>query len=115
VNAAKGPWRVSLAAAADADFAEILYWTAERFGRAQAEAYAETLWAALDALTEGPSILGAKPRNDIAPGIHTLHVARSGRKGSHFVVFRPRRERGREVIQILRILHDAMDLHSHVP
>lgn len=115
MNPGKGPWRVSLAAAAEADFAEILYWTAERFGRSQAEAYAETIGAALDALTEGPSILGAKPRDDIAPGIHTLHVARSGRKGSHFVVFRIGRNKGRDVIEVLRILHDAMDLRSHIP
>jgi toxin ParE1/3/4 len=58
-----------MAAAADADFSEIVRWTAERFGR----------------------------------------------KARHFVMFRIDREGDREVIEVLRILHDAMDMAEHVP
>lgn len=108
-------WRVRLTAAAESDFQDILYWTAGRFGEAQARVYADTLSAALQALTAGPTVLGAKIRDDIAKGVFTLHVARGGRKGRHFVVFRVGKDEGREVIEVLRLLHDAMDLPRHVP
>jgi toxin ParE1/3/4 len=41
-----------------------------------------------------------------------LHIARYGRKASHFVVFRVSEE---QVLDILRILHDRMDLSRHIP
>jgi plasmid stabilization system protein ParE len=34
---------------------------------------------------------------------------------SHFVMFRIGYEQGREVIEVLRLLHDAMDLQRHLP
>ena len=55
----RGRWRVRLAAAAEADFHQILRWTAEHFGESQARAYADTLSAAIEALTEGPQVAGA--------------------------------------------------------
>jgi toxin ParE1/3/4 len=108
-------WPVRLAAAAEVDFHNILLWTAERFGAAQARVYAETLSMALEALAAGPTVSGAKARDDIARGVFTLHVARRGRKGRHFVVFRIGRHEGGEVIDVLRLLHDSMDLPRHVP
>lgn len=108
-------WPVRLAAAAEADFQDILRWTTERFGVAQAEIYAETLSSAVAALTAGPTVLGARRRDEIGKGLFTLHVARSRRKGRHFVVFRIGHDQGREVIEVLRLLHDAMDLPRHAP
>jgi toxin ParE1/3/4 len=115
VTTGSDPWAVRLTAAAEVDFEDILRWTVERFGDAQARAYAETLSSALEALVAGPSVIGAKARDDIAKGLFTLHVARQGRKGRHFVVFRIGRDREREVIEVLRLLHDAMDLPRHLP
>jgi toxin ParE1/3/4 len=115
VTAGSDPWAVRLTAAAEVDFEDILRWTVERFGDAQARAYAETLLSALQALVAGPSVIGAKARDDIAKGLFTLHVARQGRKGRHFVVFRVGRDKEREVIEVLRLLHDAMDLPRHLP
>jgi toxin ParE1/3/4 len=57
---------------------------------------------------------GAKPRDDIAPGLRSLHVARSGRKGRHIIIFRARGSDKTAVIEVLRILHDAMDLPRHL-
>ncbi len=108
-------WAVRLTATAEDDFRGILSWTVERFGERQARIYAKTLTNALEALSAGPSAIGAIARNDIAPGLFALHVARRGRKGRHFVVFRIGGERGRQVIEVLRLLHDAMDLPRHVP
>jgi len=106
---------VCLTAAAEADFQEILRWTSVQFGQAQARVHAETLSVALNDLAAGPTVTGARERSDIAKGISTLHVARKGRKGRHFVMFRTGHDQGREVIEVLRLLHDAMDLQRHLP
>lgn len=107
-------WTVSLVAAAEADFRQILRWTVEQFGSAQARAYSNILLAALQELSEGPDIVGARKRDDIAEGLYTLHVARKGRKGRHFVLFRIRNSVGQDHIEVLRLLHDAMDLQRHL-
>ena len=81
-------WTVRLTATAEADFQEILLWTVDQFGEAQARAYAETISVALADLAAGPTVVGARERDDIGKGLSTLHVARNGRKGRHFVLFR---------------------------
>jgi toxin ParE1/3/4 len=106
-------WPVRLTAAAAADFRNIVRWTAEWFGQAQARSYARTLSAAIEALAEGPSIIGVKRRDDVSEGLFTLHVARGGRKGRHLLMFRIGRDR--DVIEVLRVVHDLMDLPHHVP
>jgi toxin ParE1/3/4 len=39
-------------------------------------------------------------------------VARQGRRGRHFLVFRQIEDR---CIDVLRLLHDGMDLARHIP
>ena len=104
-------WRVRLADQAALDLLDIATWTAENFGPRQAEHYAETMTLAIEALHDGPMPPGCKARDDIGPGIRTLHVARQGRKGRHFVVFK---ESEGQIIDVLRLLHDSMDLSKHV-
>ena len=107
-------WTVRLTAAAEQDFQAIIAWTIEHFGEDQALAYAETLALALEALTEGPSIIDARRRDEILKGLCSLHVARNGRKGRHFIMFRVSTKSG-EHIEVLRLLHDSMDLPRHFP
>ena len=104
-------WTVRLGRQAEQDYVEILQWTAKTFGEGQASTYAETMACAIEALEDGPDVLGAKARDDIQPGIRTLHVARQGRAGRHFVVFRVAGSH----IDVLRLLHDSMDLPRHLP
>jgi toxin ParE1/3/4 len=110
--AEKQRWTIRLAASAEADMRGILRWTKDQFGEAQAQTYAQTLTAALAALAQtGLSTAGAKARDDIGKGLYTLHVARHGRKGRHFLLFRAGRDDKRaSTLDVLRILHDAMDL-----
>jgi len=105
-------WKLRLAAQAELDFFEIITWTLENFGERQAETYAETLTLAIEALHDGPEQLRAKAQDDIGPGIRTLHVARRGRSGRHFVVFSEAKDK---YIDVLRLLHDSMDLARHIP
>lgn len=113
--ATKPPWPVRLTAAAETDFRGIVRWTCERFGEAQARACADTLVSAIADLTQGPAVFGAKVRNDIDPALFTLHISRGGRRGRHFLIFRIGHDERRDVIEVLRILHDAMDVPGHVP
>ncbi|HRW60906.1 MAG TPA: type II toxin-antitoxin system RelE/ParE family toxin [Defluviicoccus sp.] len=113
--AGEPPWPVRLTAAAEADFRSIVRWICERFGEAQARAYADTLVSAITALAQGPAIPGAKARNDINSGLFTLHVARGGRRGRHFLMFRIGHDGDRDLVEVLRILHDAMDVPRHMP
>ena len=104
-------WTVRLGRQAEQDYIEILQWTTKTFGEGQASTYAETIVRAIEALEDGPDVLGARAREDIQPGIRTLHVARLGRAGRHFVVFRVAGSN----IDVLRLLHDSMDLPRHFP
>jgi len=110
----KQRWTIRLAEAAGQDYQAILRWTVENFGRAQARTYAKTLNSALQDLAQGPDVIGARLREDIGPDIHTLHVARHGRKGRHFVVFRISPSPDASIIEVLRLLHDSMDLPRHL-
>ena len=105
-------WRVRLGAAAEVDFANILKWTVENFGERQSRVYRETLILAISELADGPDVAGSKARDEIMPGLRTLHVARHGRRGSHFLMYRAAPKR---MIEIVRILHDRMDLERQAP
>ena len=115
MNAGEHRWTVRLTAAAEADFREILRWTLAQFGERQTRVYADTLSAALRDLVAGPTIPGTRNRDEIAKGIFSLHVARKGRKGRHFVMFRVTHDQRSDVIEVLRLMHDAMDLPRHLP
>jgi toxin ParE1/3/4 len=108
-------WPVRLTTSAESDIRQILAWTFEKFGEAQARTYAETLSATLEALADGPTISGARKRADIGRGISSIHVARHGRRGRHFALFRVGRHENQDVIDVLRILHDTMDFQRHLP
>lgn len=108
-------WTARIAGAAEADFEAILLWTLEQFGDAQAGVYSEILSAAVQALIAGPEQPGIKARPEIGRDLFTLHVSRYGRRGRHFVLFRVDADSANRQIDVLRILHDSMDLARHVP
>ena len=109
------PWTVRLTKTAESDFQSIIVWTLREFGDLQARIYADTLSAALVALAAGPTAVGAKERSEIGKGVFTLHVARDGHKGRYFVLFRVGGGKHQRHIEVLRLLHDAMDLPRHIP
>jgi toxin ParE1/3/4 len=105
-------WRVRLGAHAQRDLLSILHWTAENFGAGQATNYRTTILESIHELAVGPDVAGARKRDEIGRGLYTLHVARHGRRGRHLLLYRV--EGGRN-IEIIRILHDSMDLRRHLP
>ena len=104
-------WRVRLGAVAEVDFANILKWTTETFGARQSRVYRDTIVQAIGELTDGPNVAGSRARDEIMAGLRTLHVARRGHRGSHFLMYRAASS---GTIEIVRILHDRMDLQRHV-
>ncbi|MBL8548450.1 MAG: type II toxin-antitoxin system RelE/ParE family toxin [Hyphomonadaceae bacterium] len=103
---------VRLGGEAERDFAAILAWTEDQFGRQQASTYKTTLWQAIRAIAADPFCVGSKSRDaDVGPNFRTLHVARAGRKGRHIVLYRVEGD----MILILRILPDAMETSRHLP
>jgi toxin ParE1/3/4 len=105
-------WKVRLTAAAEADVHAIVLWMAEHFGVEQARRYRATILAALRDLDAGPEAVGVRERVELGRGLKSLHVARHGRRGRHLILFTVGAE---DRIQILRILHDSMDLARHLP
>jgi toxin ParE1/3/4 len=104
-------WDVNLSKAAELDFANILDWTVHNFGARQSRIYRDTLVQAIKELEAGPDVTGSKALDEITRGLRTVHVARRGRRGSHFLAYRTTAER---TIEIVRILHDKMDAQRHV-
>jgi toxin ParE1/3/4 len=105
-------WQIRLGAAAEMDFADILQWTTEDFGARQTRIYRDTLVRAIAELAGGPEPAGSSLRDQILPGLRTLHVARHGRRGRHLILYRAREG---QQIEIGRILHDRMDIKRHGP
>lgn len=105
-------WRVNLSPRADADLDEIRSWTEQRFGRAQAARYGSAFEAAFLRLSRQPDGAGTRDRADLAQGVRSLHVRSAGLRGRHLILYRLRQP---DVVEILRVLHDAMDLPRHLP
>ena len=108
-------WSVRVTAAAQDDIEDILGWTLDQFGELQMRAYAQTISSAVQALGDGTNAIGAKSRSEIAIGLYSLHVARNHHKGRHLLLVRSGRDKDHEVIEVLRVLHDSMDLIRHLP
>ncbi|MGE0719035.1 MAG: type II toxin-antitoxin system RelE/ParE family toxin [Alphaproteobacteria bacterium] len=104
-------WRVSLAALAEADLRLLVEWSVATFGSEQAERYRAAVVATAVELTGGPDLAGSRRREDLRPGLRSIHVARHGRRGRHLLMYRIAAP---VHIEVLRILHDAMDLPRHV-
>jgi toxin ParE1/3/4 len=105
-------WRIRLGSEAERDYVSILDYTADTFGQRQAELYKTLLQETLAMLAAGPAAIGSIARDEIRPGLRSLHIARGDRRGRHFVLYRPV---AGNVIMVLRILHDSMDLARHIP
>ena len=105
------PWRVRVGNEAERDFVQILRYTLDTFGERQAANYKALLIEALASLSDGPQVPGSRSREEILAGLRTLHVGKRGRPARHFIMYRTS---DAQTIDVLRILHDAMDIARHV-
>jgi toxin ParE1/3/4 len=106
-------WTPILTAKAQNDLRQIVEWTTARFGEAQSSAYRDTILSAIKELRSGPDLPGARDRDALIVGLRMIHVGRHGKRGRHFILFRVRPDES-GIIDVLRILHDSMDLQRHL-
>ena len=94
--------RFVLSPAAQADLEDIWRYSVERWSPAQAERYVLAIRGACDDLASG--VQAGQDADDIRDGYRKLRV------GSHVLFFR----RSGAVIDVVRILHQRMDLPSRL-
>ena len=93
---------LKLSPEAQKDFASILRYTGERWGRSQLLTYRDKLHGALMLLGGNPAL--GHPSAEL-PATHRLYFV-----GSHVIVYRTREE----VTEVVRILHQRMSIPRNV-
>ena len=92
----------TLSPAAQADLESIWDYTVRHWGEAQAERYTRGIQAACEALGNGTLV--SRSADDIRAGYRKATV------GSHVMFFRVQGD----VVEIIRILHQSMDVERHL-
>ena len=92
----------TLSPAAQSDLESIWDYTVSHWGVAQAEDYTRKIQAACEALSEGRMV--SRSAEDIRAGYRKAAV------GSHMMFFRMQSG----VMEIVRILHQSMDVERHL-
>ena len=109
---------MKVSAPAQDDLIQILTWTQQAFGDMGRVRYENLISTALVDLRKDPGCAGVRQRPDIGKGVCTYHLVSSRTRVSsseqvakprHFVLFRV----SRQVFEVARLLHDAMDFTRH--
>jgi toxin ParE1/3/4 len=119
--------RLRISSAAKADIEDLLAWSEQRFGVAARRRYEALLTCALRDVAEDGSRPGVRARPELGAGVFSYHLFFSRKRAArgsavpaigavqqprHLVVWRIA-EPG--FADILRVLHDAMEISRHVP
>nr|MDP2190235.1 type II toxin-antitoxin system RelE/ParE family toxin [Rhodoferax sp.] len=108
-----------LSAAAQQDISRILEWTQDAFGDSGRARYENLISTTLIDLRADPTRAGVRQRDDIGKSVCTYHLVSSRKrtdankhvaKPRHLVLFRVKKN----VIEVARLLHDAMDFVQHL-
>lgn len=108
-------YTLRLSTPAQNDIARILEWTQTSFGDLGRTRYEKLIAAALVDLRTDPARAGVRVRDDIAPAVCSYALSFSRKrvttadqiaKPRHLVLFRVKGE----VVEVARLLHEAMDL-----
>jgi toxin ParE1/3/4 len=107
--------RYRLTRLAGADFAEILRFTRRRWGQQQLAIYHRLLDDGVTAVAQEPERLNSHGRDDLRSGLRSFHIGLLATRPSlgHHVIYY--RIAGDDVVEILRILHERMEISSRLP
>ncbi|MEE5093495.1 type II toxin-antitoxin system RelE/ParE family toxin [Pseudomonas alliivorans] len=101
---------------------DILRLSQTQFGDQARQRYQALILAALQALADTPYRIGSHERDELAPSLRSYHLvySRHQAKHPHGTVKSPRhvvfyRVSNDEMIEVVRLLHDAMDVQLHLP
>ena len=100
---------VVYAPAALARFADVLEYTIEKFGEAQADAHTAQLVARIEALATGTGPR-ARPCELLMQGVRDASGLTCYREGSHFLILREKPD----TLEVVEILHGRMNLDEHL-
>jgi len=95
--------KLDLTDAAIDDLKSIRDYTLETWGGEQVEKYLEAVWSRFELIRKNPNHWRHRP--DLFPGCQIAT------QGNHVILFRIHQE----VLQIIRVLHGAMDLPKYIP
>ncbi|WP_416769600.1 type II toxin-antitoxin system RelE/ParE family toxin [Pseudomonas sp. RHF3.3-3] len=103
------------------DIEDVLRYSQVQFGSRARIRYQELLRTAIEELALTPDRAGSSPRDELAEGLRSFHLAYVRRQAATSIgtVQKPRhvvfyRLAGDQVIEIVRILHDAMEARQHL-
>jgi len=91
------------------DITDVLSYTSDRWGKAQAREYRDLIRDALSAIAADP---GCGKIRGTRPGILSYHIKQRGRHARHIVFYRISRTGS---VEVVRFLHDSMDFDHHLP
>lgn len=99
------------------DIEEALFWSALNFGRSAARRYRDLIEVSIREIVSDPELAGSKSERGLQRGIRIYHLSHSRKRAAvdglivkrprHFVVYRIA---GSGLVEIVRLLHDSMDL-----
>ncbi|WP_296180317.1 type II toxin-antitoxin system RelE/ParE family toxin [Pseudomonas sp. UBA1879] len=114
--------RYRISQAALSDITDILRHSQVQFGTEARLRYQTLLQTAMEDVARTPSRIGSSMRDEIAPGLRSFHLTYSRKRasGAQRLVQNPRhilfyRIADDQVIEVVRILHDAMEARLHLP
>ncbi len=101
------------------DIVDILRFTEVKFGEGARRRYQGLLQTTFLSIAEEPGRVGSASREELAPGLRSLHLYFCRLEVATDRVIRPRhivfyRQVDDQVIEIVRILHDAMEVSMHL-
>jgi toxin ParE1/3/4 len=92
------------------DLLEVKAYTLEHYGLGQMERYESLIEDALERIAANAATGKARP--ELHPGVRSLHIGQPGRRARHVVFYRMGSD---GVVEVIRVLHDAMDFARHIP
>ena len=95
--------KLELTHAALDDLRSIRAYTLERWGPDQEQQYLDQIWKKFESILTDPSKF--RFRRDLFPGCQIAA------EGKHVILFRMHKSR----LQVVRVLHGAMDFKRHIP
>jgi toxin ParE1/3/4 len=102
--------RVIRSPRAKRDIVEVIEYTKERWEKVQARAYGQLIEDALGLIAMNPR--RGKLRSAARPDILAFHIRQPGRPARHVLFYRIGTT---GIVEVIRLLYDAMDFDQHVP
>ncbi|WP_425928762.1 type II toxin-antitoxin system RelE/ParE family toxin [Pseudomonas sp. NyZ201] len=101
------------------DIADTLRFTQVRLGESVRNRYQDLLQITFHRIAEQPALPGSRMRDELSPGLRSLHLSFNVLKTTEGRAISPRhvvfyRIGTDQVIEIIRILHDAMEDTRHL-